>query len=112
MVISDKEVLPRKSKEDSSAVDLVVAANTFQKAGITTVDIKTNGAITVEKDAAINLPNNGSLRIAAKDFDIQGSIISPSGNVDFQPIKIDGNRLQSTITLGDSAIIDTSGKWN
>ncbi|MDD5754904.1 MAG: filamentous hemagglutinin N-terminal domain-containing protein, partial [Methylococcales bacterium] len=110
-VISEKELLLRKSKEDSSAVDLVVAANTFQKAGITTVDIKTNGAITVEKDAAINLPNNGSLKIAAKDFDIQGSIISPSGNVDFQPIKIDGNRLQSTITLGDSAIIDTSGKW-
>ncbi len=111
IVMSANDVLPRKSNEDLSAMDLQLSADTFQKAGISNVDIKTNGGITLAKEAVIHLPNYGGLKIAAKDVDIQGSIIAPSGNVDIQPIKIDGTRLPNAITLGDSAVIDTSGKW-
>lgn len=110
-VITEKEILPRKSTDDAAATDLQLSADIFQKSGITNVDIKTNGAMSIAKNATLNLPNNGSLKIAAKDFDVQGSIVASSGKVDFQPIKVDGIRLPSAIVLGDSVVIDVSGKW-
>lgn len=104
--------------EKETTVDLRLSANTLQTSGISTVDIKTNGSVTIAKDVSLDfspLLKGGqggfSLKIAAQNVEVQGSIIAPSGHIDFQPIKIDGKWLPSSITLGESAVIDVSGRW-
>ena len=111
IVMSAKDLLPRNANDASNPAALNLAANIFQKAGISNIDIKTNDAVSIAQNAVMNLPNNANLKIAATGFNVQGSIISPAGKMDFEPIKIDGNLLPSPITLGNSAIINVAGLW-
>ncbi|MDD2864531.1 MAG: filamentous hemagglutinin family protein [Methylococcales bacterium] len=91
--------------------DVLLSTQNLKNSGISNVQIKANGAVSLEKDTKISLPNFGSLTIAAKNFDIQGQITAPSGRVNLSPIKVDGNFLPSALTLGESAIIDVAGFW-
>ena len=95
----------------SSNEKLALSTQNLKNSGISNVKIKANGAVSLAKDTKLNLPNFGSLTIAAKDFDIQGQITAPSGRVDLHPVKVDGIFLPSALTLGESAAIDVAGFW-
>jgi len=97
--------------ESANNENLVLSPSNLKNSGISNIQIKTNGAVSLAKETNLNLPNFGSLAVAGKDFDIQGKISAPSGRVNFSPIKVDGNFLPSTLNLGESAKIDVSGFW-
>lgn len=109
--ISYNQALPRKTPSSSEAAALNLAANLFKRSGIANVNIKTNGTISLQTGASLALPTNGSLNLSASGFDIQGSIIAPSGKVSLSPISASGVPLPTSITLGGSALIDVSGLW-
>ncbi len=103
--------LPRKGDGSTEAAALAIDAGLFKRSGITNVSIKTNGAVSLQKEARLELPVDGSLNLAATGFAMQGSIIAPSGQVSLKPIGIADTVLPGAITLGSSALIDVSGLW-
>ncbi|PPD41636.1 MAG: filamentous hemagglutinin [Methylobacter sp.] len=108
--------LPRKSPGSPEAAALEFDAGLFKRSGISHVNIKTNGTVSLQKEARLDLPEDGSLDLAATGINIQGSITAPSGEVNLKPIAIINNTgekqlLPSTVTLGHSALIDVSGLW-
>jgi len=105
------EALPRKEEGSSDAAALILDAGLFKRSGITHVDIKTNGTISLQKDARLDLPEDGSLNLSATGFDIQGSIIAPSGEVNMKPVTAADAVLPGSITLGSSAVINVAGLW-
>lgn len=102
------DAFPRDNGESAT---LNLAADLFKNAGIHRVDITTNGSVRIVEGARIELPVDGSLHLAASGFDLQGSIIAPSGEVSLQPTVIDEINLPSSIVLGSNAMIDVSGQW-
>ncbi len=90
---------------------LTINTGLLRNSGINNVNVKTSGSVTVTKDTKLKLPALGHLGLTAKNFDIQGAIISPSGTVDLQSIVVNNISQPSAITLGSSALIDVSGLW-
>ena len=90
---------------------MAIDAGLFKRSGITNVSIKTNGAVSLQKEARLELPVDGSLNLSATGFAMQGSIIAPSGQVSLKPIGIADTVLPGAVTLGSSAVIDVSGLW-
>ena len=109
--IGFNEALPRKADGSGEAAALNIAAGLFKGFGIAHVAVKTNGAVSLQKDARLDLPEDGSLNLAASGFAIQGAIIAPSGKVSLKPVNIADTLLPGAITLGESALIDVSGLW-
>jgi len=105
------ESLPRKADNLGEAAALMIDAALFKHSGITHASVKTNGAISLQKDARLDLPEDGSLKLSAAGFDIQGSIIAPSGEVSLNPVSVDDILSPSAVTLGGSAVIDVAGIW-
>ncbi len=103
--------LPRKSPLSTDAAALVLNAGMFKQSGISHVSIKTNGAISLQKDAQMDLPVFGSLNLAASHFDIEGAIVAPSGSINLKPISVGGTLSATDITLGSSAQLDVAGLW-
>ncbi len=110
-LLSKQGVSFAENSTGSTNEKLVLSTQNLKNSGISNVQIKTNGAVSLAKDTKISLPNFGSLTIAAKDFDIQGQITTPSGHVGLHPVKVDGIFLPSTLTLGESSAIDVAGFW-
>ena len=109
--IAANQLLPRKSPGSTDASALVLNADLFKQSGISNVSIKTNGAISLQNGAQMALPDFGSLNLAATHFDIQGSIVAPSGSVNLKPISVGGQLSPADIILGSSAQIDVAGLW-
>ncbi|MDD5273968.1 MAG: filamentous hemagglutinin N-terminal domain-containing protein, partial [Methylovulum sp.] len=103
--------LPVKAKGSTEIAALNLAAGLFKRSGISHVNIKTNGTVSLEKAALLDLPENGSLDLAATGFNLQGTIIAPSGTVNLHPVTIEDILQASTITLGETGLIDVSGLW-
>jgi filamentous hemagglutinin len=108
--ISASTVIPRDAASDQP-IPLTFDAGLFQRSGISHVNIKTNGTVSLQKGARIDLPNAGSLNLAATGFNIQGSIIAPSGSIALNPVTINELLMPSPITLGADALLDVSGLW-
>ncbi|MDO9106869.1 MAG: filamentous hemagglutinin family protein [Methylovulum sp.] len=105
------ERLPDAADGSDATDALTVDAGLFKRSGITHVSIKTNGAVSLQKDADLDLPEYGSLDLSATGFDIQGSITAASGAVSLKPVSVADTVLPSAITLGGNAVIDVSGLW-
>lgn len=103
--------LPRQGDDSTEAAALAIDSGLFKRSGITNVSIKTNGAIALQKEARLDLPVDGSLNLSSSGYDIQGSIIAPSGQVNLKPVNIADTLLPAAVTLGSSAVIDVSGLW-
>ena len=109
--IGFNEKLPRKTDGTNDVSALSLNSGLFKRSGITNVSISTNGSISLQKDARLDLPVDGSLKLSATNFDIQGSIIAPSGEINLSPVTINNTQTPSGITLGSSAVIDVAGLW-
>ncbi|TAL41581.1 MAG: filamentous hemagglutinin, partial [Methylovulum sp.] len=109
--LSFDEALPRKADGSTEAAALMIDAGLFKRSGISNVSIKTNGAVSLQKEADLDLPTDGHLSLSAAGFDIQGAISAPSGDVSLKPVSVNDTLLPSAITLGDSAVIDVAGLW-
>jgi len=105
------EALPRKADGATEAAALIIDAGLFKRSGISNVSIKTNGAVSLQKEADLDLPTDGRLNLSAAGFDIQGAISAPSGDVSLKPVSVNDALLPSAITLGDNAVIDVAGLW-
>ncbi|MGZ8181908.1 MAG: filamentous hemagglutinin family protein [Methylobacter sp.] len=106
------EALPRKADGSTDAAALNLDSGLFKRSGITHVSIKTNGAISLQKDARLDLPVEGNLNMSATGFDMQGLIFAPSGEVTLKPVTDEiGKLMPNPITLSSSAVIDVSGLW-
>ncbi len=105
------EALPRKEEGSSDAAALILDAGLFKRSGISHVSIKTNGTVSLQKDARLDLPEDGTLNLSATGFDMQGSIFAPSGEVNLKPVTAADTILPGSITLGSSAVINVAGLW-
>jgi len=105
------DALPRKADGSSDAAALNLDAGLFNRSGITHASIKTNGIISLQKNARLDLPVDGSLDLSATGFTMQGSIIAPSGDISLKPISVGDTLLPTKITLGGFALIDVAGLW-
>ncbi|MGZ8243983.1 filamentous haemagglutinin family protein [Methylomagnum sp.] len=106
---------PTQGTDSAETAPLAIDPALFKHSGIAHVDIKTNGALRIEKAARVTLPENGGLRLAAAGFEVQGVIAAPSGDVGLTPVTfpVDGKpvALPSAITLGGNAAILAGGQW-
>ena len=109
--IGFNETLPRQTEGTSEPVALAIDTQLLKRSGITNVNIKTNGTVSLQKDARLDLLENSQLNLSATGFDIQGSITAPSGEVSLTPVTVGDTLLPSPITLGSTAVIDVSGRW-
>jgi len=105
------DALPRTADSSTDAAALQLDAQLFKGSGITNVSIKTNGSVSLQKGANLDLPVYGNLNLAASGFDIQGTITAHAGTVKLNPISINDALQPSTVNLGSSALIDVSGLW-
>ncbi|TAN49941.1 MAG: filamentous hemagglutinin N-terminal domain-containing protein [Methylococcaceae bacterium] len=99
------------SEGSAETAPLTIDAGWFKRSGISHVELKTNGSVSLLSGARLELPDNGSLNLAAAGFDIQGAIVAPSGTVTLQPVSAADTRLPSPITLGATTLIDVAGRW-
>ena len=107
------DLLPRKDggSPGQPPVALTINSAMLRNSGVRKVNVKTSGSITIKDGTRIDLPAQGLLNLTALNFDIQGDIVTPSGTVNMQPLKLDGLIQPSAIILGPSAQIDVSGLW-
>ena len=104
------DALPRADGSTDPA-PLTLDSSLFKRSGISHVSIKTNGTISLQKEARLDLPEDGSLNLSATGYDMQGSIIAPSGEVSLKSMTVGDTILPNAITLGSSALIDVAGLW-
>jgi len=100
--------LPRSAANPAQAAALNLKPSAFKDAGISHVAITTNGAVKIEGGAPLEMPADGSLKLAGQGVEVQGSILAPAGDVSLLP---SNKTLPSPITLGSSASIDVRGQW-
>lgn len=107
------EPLPGNPVAPQQPMALTIDTGSLRRSGIGNVKVRTLGSVTVDQDAEINLPGQGKLNLTAKNFDVQGRIVIPSGEVTLQAITLPGQAAPqvSHVSLGSSALIDVSGIW-
>jgi len=87
----------------------------LSQSGISKLTISTNGSLTVDSGVKLALPVAGSANLTAQSFDIEGSIVIPSGSINLHSGGANalGPILDSAagITLGTAGLLDVSGLW-
>jgi filamentous hemagglutinin len=79
--------------------------------GFNTINVSSNGAITVPAGVNVSLAANGSfIAQSALSININGQIDLPGGSVDLTTVAA-ADGLAHDITLGAGAVIDVSGGW-
>ncbi|MDO9163871.1 MAG: filamentous hemagglutinin family protein [Methylococcaceae bacterium] len=103
--------IPRKSSAPSEAIALNLNPATLRNSGVRKLTVRTNGDLMLSEGTRVDLPAGGLLDLTARNFNVQGSIVTPSGTVNLRPVVLDSIILPSAITLGSKALIDVSGLW-
>ena len=105
-------LIPRKGLGSDSPIALNLDSDILNASKVGQISIKTNGTLTLNKDSVFTLPtarilNTTTFDATAQNFNILGSIISPSGSVKLQSATLVGD----AIIVGATAKIDVSGLW-
>jgi len=103
--------IPRKSSAPSEAIALNLNPGTLRNSGVRNLTVRTHGDLLLTDGTRVDLPAGATLDLTARNFNLQGSIVTPSGTVNLQPVVLDNIILPSAITLGSKALIDVSGLW-
>jgi len=111
LTVDDKLARRNGGAPGQPPVALSINTGMLRNSRVGNVNIKTSGSVAITKNTVLNLPALGRLSLSAQNFDIQGAIVTPSGTVDLQPIRLQNILQPSGITLGASALIDVSGLW-
>jgi filamentous hemagglutinin len=81
------------------------------ESGFNTIDVNSNGAVTLPAGTNLALAANGTLAVKSTQLvEIDGNISAPGGSVSLQTASA-GNLLPNDIALGAGAVIDVSGSW-
>lgn len=90
---------------------LYLSSALFDK-GLSSLDLKTGGALTIDSGVQLKLPDFGNLSLQAGKIDIQGSISAHSGSVTLTTAVRDPSQsLNGQLSLAKNSVIDTSGLW-
>ncbi len=103
--------IPNKNGGIPEAIALNLNPGTFRRSGVRNLTVRTNGDLMLTNGTRFDLPAGSLLDLTARNFNVQGSIVTPSGRVDLHPVVLDNIILPTTITLGSQALIDVSGLW-
>lgn len=90
---------------------LLLNTSKFRSSRLRNLRISTNGSVSIDSEALLELPEFGNFTVSSQNFDLQGRINAPSGQVLIKPVSDGGNLLPNAITLGSKAVIDVSGLW-
>lgn len=102
------DLFPRGNNNQAS--DLLLSSELVNNSGLSSISIKTGGDVAIADDAAISLPALGSLTLEGKNINVDGSVYSAGGTVDFNSISL-GTAETGKLNLSRSAAIDVSGRW-
>ena len=105
-------LIPRKETGSDTPIALNLDSNMLNASKVGQISIKTNGSLTLNEGSVLSLPaarilNATTFDATAQNFNILGSIISPSGSVKLQSAALQGD----AIVMGAKAAIDVSGLW-
>lgn len=103
--------IPRKTSGNPEAIALNLNPGTLRSSGVRNLSVRTNGELMLSGGSRVDLPAGATLDLTARNFNLQGSIVTPSGSVNLHPVVLDNITLPSAITLGSNALIDVSGLW-
>jgi len=106
--IGPYDPLPRNPADSAQPQALTLDTALLKDSGIGALNLSTYGKVSVPQGSKLELPANATLDLAALGFDIQGSVVVPSGSVAFKP---SDSGLSNPISLGSSALIDVRGTW-
>ena len=83
----------------------------LSQSGFNTIDVYSNGAVTLPAGTNIALAANGAVAVkSSQSILIDGNISAPGGQVSLQTASA-GDLLPHDVTLGAGAVIDVSGSW-
>jgi filamentous hemagglutinin len=83
----------------------------LSQSGFNTIDVYSNGAVTLPAGTNITLAANGAVAVkSTQSIDIDGNISAPGGEVSLQTASV-GDLLPHNVSLGAGAVINVSGSW-
>lgn len=113
LTLAPADSLPVINGNQSNPVALNINTEMLKSSGIQNLTINSNGSITMDKGAQLQLADQGRLNLNADGFNILGNIEIPSGSVNLNYVDsgINSTEITGNIVLGSSALIDVSGLW-
>ncbi|MCQ8105768.1 filamentous hemagglutinin family protein [Methylomonas sp. SURF-2] len=111
LALGPLDPIPRKNSGNPEALALNLNPGMLRNSGVRNLSVRTNGDLMLTEGTRVDLPAGGKLDLTARNFNVQGSIVTPSGTVNLHPVVLDNIRLPTAITLGSKALIDVSGLW-
>lgn len=103
--------IPRRNSGNPAPVALNINPDTLRNAGFRNLTVRANGDLLLADGNRIDLPAGASLDLTARNFELRGSIVAPSGSVNLQPVVMGQVIQPAAIRLAAGASIDVSGLW-
>jgi filamentous hemagglutinin len=83
----------------------------LSQSGFNTIDVSSNGAVTLPDSTNITLAANGGLALkSGQSIAVDGNIEAPGGTISLQT-SVTGDFLPHNIELGVGAVVNVSGTW-
>lgn len=95
--------------------ELILSTDFLSKGGFTRADLNSNGNITISKGKVLTLPPNSQIKLKGKSVNINRSITSSAGDLDFAATEVNQNINIDTDPAGlfvaGRVTLDVSGNW-
>ncbi|OAI11681.1 filamentous hemagglutinin [Methylomonas lenta] len=100
-----------QKNENNVPMTLAMNADKLFESGIGDATFITNGQITVDSNARVNLIDGGALTLRGGAIDIKGDIVGSGASVDLSTKISDSGKLDGDINLFNGAEILLQGQW-
>ena len=108
--LSNQNVSIISDNETVANTNLVLSSNMLNQAKLSNLIIKTSGAVVLDKNANLMLPEQSKVSLDASNINISGSIYSAGGTINLNGLNtgIDNTGL---VNINSGSILDVSGRW-
>lgn len=95
---------------------LALSTDLLSQGGFGQFEINSSGRVDLVAGASLTLPDQGAVRIAASEINIDGAIVSHGGRIRLSTEPFGAGftipeGATSDITIGGDAVLDVSGRW-
>ena len=94
-----------------SDTPLTLSSDLVNRSGLSDINIKTRGVVTVAENTKLSMPILGNLSIDAANIDVLGSVSTSGGNITLNALANPNIDTSGQINLRENSQLNVSGRW-